>query len=169
MSALSALLGQIAVNGQPIELRGTLNFARGFASKDDPGMNTLSVVAGDPQFTGSATTTDATPTALISLGLIPDNTIAFITLRVVGRLSDTEVDNVMAYAETQAYRKTNGGDATAFGAADVSLSQKDDGTWGTPSLVLVGDVLTLKVTGKAATTIKWSGKVWVEFDTLPAL
>ncbi len=45
MSALDALLGQVAVAGQPIELRGTLNFDRGFTVVDDPDMNTIRVSA----------------------------------------------------------------------------------------------------------------------------
>ena len=164
MSALDALLGQVAVAGVPIELRGTLNFADGFSVTDEPDQNTIRVVAGAPNATGKVQTTDATVTPIASVS-IPDNTIAVVRVRVVGRIASPST-TAMVYEIKQPYKKINAGSPATFGGSVAVFNARDDAGWGVPTLTLSGDVLTLNVTGKVATTIQWTAKIWIEPEAL---
>jgi hypothetical protein len=166
MSALDALLGQIAVHGELIELRGTLNFADGFVVTDDPGMNTIRVELPGP-VTGNVATANATPTTVIAAAAtLADNTIAFIRLRVVGRIASPST-TTMAYEVNLQYRRINGGAPASFGTQDTTINTKDDAAWGTPSFSVSGNDIVVQVTGKAATTIRWYAEALVTQTPLP--
>src|SRR4051812_28989306 len=106
MSALDALLGQLAVNGQPVELRGTLNFASGFTITDEPDMNTIRVDTAGPK-TGSVVTANAAPTPVLpAVATLVDNSITFIHLRVVARIASPST-TTMVYEEYSQAKRVN--------------------------------------------------------------
>lgn len=122
----------------------------------DPTTHRLLVSNGENFGTGTASTTDATETTLVTIAL-SDNTVYHLKGTVVGNKSD-HTDRASAQISATAYRA--GGSATIQGFTTSLHAAKSDLDWGDPTFSVSGNNLLLTVTGKAATNIDWSGIVY---------
>lgn len=104
---------------------------------------------------GNVQTADATVTTLLSFTPTADRTV-FVKLRVAGRRSDDAAG--AGYEVTAAFRVTSGGAVTLIGAAGATFTAEDDATWNC-TLDTDGTLIRARVTGVAATTIRWTGKM----------
>lgn len=106
--------------------------------------------------TGTASTTDATVTTLITVALSV-NTVYQVRATVAGN-ETSDADRLGTYMGVTAYRA--GGGAVIQGFTTSFHSAKSDATWGDPTFDVSGNNLILTVQGKAGTNIDWSGIVY---------
>lgn len=110
----------------------------------------------------SVQTTNATPTVAWSY-VLPQGTGAFLRIAVVGCITDGTGSKFIGYEFTGFVRRNAGGTTISGGAFTVAGSWNPD-TFGTvPTLTVVGNTITLTVTGIAATVIDWSSYVDAKF------
>lgn len=119
------------------------------------GSNLLSWRPAREAVSGTVTTTDATPTTLISLAL-DDNTVYLVEGYVVARRTDA-ADRAGYYRNVVAYREAAGA-ATLQGTVDTSFTRESDATWDS-TIIVSGNNLILQVTGRAGRTIDWLGQL----------
>lgn len=104
------------------------------------------------------TTTDATPTVAWSY-VVPDGTAGYLEVELTG--SSSLAARYVVYTWSAAFKKDAGAVVLDGGAVTAGRTYKD-GTTPAPTLALVGNTLTLTVTGVAASTIYWRPKVRLE-------
>lgn len=100
-------------------------------------------------------TTDATPTVAWSY-VIPDGTAVYGEVEIEG--SSSAAARYVVYSWTFALKKDAGAPVLDGGAVTAGRAFKD-GTTPAPTLALVGNTMTLTVTGVAATNIWWRPQV----------
>ena len=103
------------------------------------------------------TTTNATATVAVSVPMSNDSTTMFY-VRAVG--ISTGGTNGAGYAVYATYKKDGAAAPAIIGAFPENAHWKEsDSTWGGIDFNVSSPVVQVRVTGKAATTIKW--KVYV--------
>ncbi len=106
---------------------------------------------------GPITTTDATPTHILSY-TPPTNSVSRVTMKVNGIRSDHAAG--ACYWKTFTMLNNAGTPANVGGGgADVVAAAEDDAAWDFSSPGFLGAVFLANVTGKAATTIKWTADI----------
>ncbi len=157
---LDALLGKLYNRGAAKELRGGLNFGPGFSLV--PSSYGYDVVP-DPAVYVSAMrstvlTANATPTLLPDLAVaISEFQMVRIEARFMGRETNIIlVPNNSFTVLTAIFRRVEDGAAVQWGTTSTGVDLEDDATWGTPELVLSGNTVTPRVTGKFGAHITWT-------------
>lgn len=108
---------------------------------------------------GTVQTTDATVTTLLSFTPTADRTV-IVKLLGVGRKSDDTQG--AGYEVTATFRVTGAGAVTQIGTTSIlNGPQEDDAAWAM-TLDTDATLIRARVTGVAATTIKWTGAMhWI--------
>ncbi len=115
-----------------------------------------------PLFCGQPTaTSNATPTVIAAFTL-PDNTVAIVTSRAVGRNGGT--GSCGSFMNAATVRRHSGGGATLEGSV-TSLHAGTGMGGGSATLVVSSNDIQLQVTGIGSTTINWLGWLDVWFFT----
>lgn len=122
-----------------------------------PGTNTLTIYNNQASV-ATVTTTDATPTALITTTLTTNSAITIDAL-VVG-LKDDSSSGIGGRITGVARRAA--GAAVLIGTPQVNYVTEDAGGL---VVVVIGNDIIVQVIGEAATTYNWSG--YVQFITQP--
>ena len=107
------------------------------------------------EFTQRISTTDATVTTLLNIGLL-NARVCHITLTAAGVKSDGT--QRASYEITGTFYRTAAGNATQQGTTTVVHSAESDAAWNF-AFAVTGITVQGRVTGVAATTIKWGGNV----------
>lgn len=115
----------------------------------------LRTLIGGVPLAGETTTTDATVTTIATIA-IPDNTNIAIEVYVGAKKAATATKAFFAYRQKY-YR--NGGAPTAWGTSPEDIGTDADGNPWTVTFAVSGNNVLVKLTGAAATTIKWQWEV----------
>lgn len=116
---------------------------------------------GEPGFLAPAvqsakvTTTDATATLLYSYA-IPTNSAGRILVTIVGRKSDGS--DRAAYTKLASFYRATGDAAQGGSTETIGTDYESDSSWDV-AVDVSSNVLRVRVTGAAATTIAWSANV----------
>lgn len=129
------------------------NNDNGIRTDADPNAGNIIYVELTNRITGTATTTDATPTTIISLSLGTDPGVYYVTGDVVAfDVTDTAG---AAYSYSGAAR-TDGATATEIAVEAKDTFEEAAMTTADITLGCTGNTAFLSVTGIAAKTIRWS-------------
>jgi hypothetical protein len=134
-----------------------------FAALGYPGpnvaTNTLCTGVEEIPFSREFTTADATVTTALTLP-VPSGKTLSIGVRWSGRL--VSGTNQALRESTLVVRRVGAAAPVQWGTTnDVFPVLKDDGTWGNLDFSISGNDVLIRVTGKAATNIKWAVEAWV--------
>lgn len=131
----------------------TTNNTNGIQTNGSSGSNTLTVQLTNRK-SGSVTTTDATPTTLISFTAGAVATVYQIEARIAA-FDATDVAGA-GYLIEGAVR-TDGATTTLITPVDFTLSEEAPISTADIDLVVTGNTFVIQVTGIAGKTIRWSG------------
>lgn len=167
----SGALGSTVIGGKYNTASGSYTVAHGLRSKADK-YGQISHAAGRFATDGDVqnsrlhvrnSTTNATQTELFTDGsaaritIASDTSWAFEALIVARR---TDADNESAAYKITGCIDNNAGTTALVGAITVTVIAEDTAAWDvTAEADNTNDALVFKVTGEAAKTIRWSGKV----------
>jgi hypothetical protein len=147
----------LIVDGQGLRLRGNALLGSGDVLAmffDSGGTNDWVEYARAPR--GSKiTTSSSTATTLLTRGL-PDAAVYYVRALVQG-VKSSGTDRASYVIEGTVYR-TGGGAATLQGAATATYTQESNAAWNA-TIDTSGNNVRVRVTGVAATTIKWGGSL----------
>lgn len=108
-------------------------------------------------YRGIVTTTNATPTTILTIGTVSD-TAALISCEVIAHRTDTA-------GECAGYRRTlrakNIGGTVTLGTVDSDYTGEDDANWDVTFSVSTTSIL-IKVTGAVGKTIDWALRATIE-------
>jgi hypothetical protein len=115
----------------------------------------LRTLVGGVPIAGATVTTDATVTTIATIA-VADNTNIAIEVYAGAKKAATATKAFFAYRQKY-YR--NGGAPTAWGTSPESIGTDADGNPWTVTFAVSGNNVLVKITGAAATTIKWQWEV----------
>lgn len=107
-------------------------------------------------------TTDATVTSLLTYAMA-DNTTAIFEARVTGDVNAGA--NSAGYIRQSVYKRTGGGAATIVGAQVLALTAEDNAAWDCTIDTDGANTVRVRVTGAAATTVDWMGRLIIDLYT----
>jgi hypothetical protein len=144
----------IALSGADFVIgNGTVSYLYAFDSSSSLRVYGVS----DDSREGNVQTTGNTATTLLSFTPTADRTL-IVKAFVAARRSDDAAG--AGYEVRAVFRVTSGGAVTQIGTSGIA-AHEDDATW-VCDLDTDGTLVRLRVTGVAATTIRWTGKMlWV--------
>jgi hypothetical protein len=109
-------------------------------------------------YTGTVSTTDATPTAAVTIPTTSPKSYALI-LTVIGRQTNS---TNQSGTYTIHYKVKNVAGALTISTATVIARQEDQATWGDPDVIASGSSIVVRVTGAAAMNVSWLVDVSVQ-------
>lgn len=101
--------------------------------------------------TNTVTTNDATVTTLATIA-IPDDTVVFIAVEVIGRRTNA-ADRAGYLRNAVVFREAAGG-ATLQGAVDTALTRESDANWDA-TIDVNGNNARIRVTGRVGHDVNW--------------
>ena len=121
------------------------------------GVTSGNVAIGSPGYTGQVTTTDATATTLCSVDLA-DDTVYYLEAYVTA-LNKTG-GKIAAFKSSVSYYRLSGGGPTLNGSISADHTFQTSNTWSI-TFDSSSNTVRVRVTGAAATTVEWDGKLLV--------
>lgn len=139
--------GPVPPTGHNINIVGAPD--SGLIVEGNPATSTLTIVAVAPFVEGTVTTTDATPTTIITLPL-PPSSASVVEARIVGYTANSAIGGLFSFVA-----RRNGGGAVVVGLPDYMKDVPLALPGATFDSIASGNNALLTVTGVAATTIHW--------------